>query len=1082
MTISTASLPQKNRRRWATFATALVLFLGCVPNAFAQGLLNFLNSSSTLITLISNGVNIGSTPAFQPGTFRYELFLGPLGNSNPALMVATGVIATNLNSAGRLSGGNGLAIPGAPLGGTASIMVRGWSANLGANYAAALAANQAGTAGYFGSSAIAPNFLFGGDGGAGGVPTAPAFGGVSGIVPLASGVGFTLTFSKNSPTITAQPVSQSVYLGSNATMTVSAFSVTLMTYHWRKEGVAFSVSADPSLNFTNVSLSDAGNYDVVVSNGFGIVISSNAFIQVLPQGAPSIRVNNQIAVGTVTVANSASLSLSGGFPGGVSFYTLDGSLPTMGSILYGGPVTLTSNATVRAMSLSADFSRTSEAPAVTVVVLPVYALATSVSGSGSISNNPPTGPYVSNSVVTLTATAGTNWAFDHWTGDFSGSASPAAVTMNGPRMVQAVFIPTAYPLTISTPGGGSLTANGQSISPNTYYPTGSVVSLAASADSGWGFLRWQGTASSTANPFNLSMMQTQNVQAIFGTVVATNISGAGSVVMSETNPVAFGTTLTTTAIPSPGYYFVTWTGAVSGTNSLTSFTVTTATPTVGALFAASPAPIILTQPTNTSVVLGNSAVFQVQATGGAPLTYQWRKGGANIGGATGTNYNIASALASDAGNYDVVVMNGLGNSLTSSVATLTVLLPPTISQPPQSPFVIIGSNTTFSVTAAGTPTLNYQWRKGGVNIGGAVATNYSLTSVTTNDGAGYDVVVSNPYGSITSSVATLTVVFPPSITAQPTNQIAASGTSTSLSAGAAGTSPLNYQWHNGIGPIPDATNSTYALNPALTNHAGNYFVVVSNPYGQATSAVATLTVFIPASINSGPFSQVVAAHDTATFSVGASGYPALSHQWLFNGVDLPGATSSSLVITNVGTNHLGNYWVEAWNAYSAVTSSPAALLMSPSFQTPFAGLVAIRGRDATLSVSAWGSGNLSYQWYKDGVLVPGATNGSLVFPAVQFGDGGLYSVVVTSPYGSITNTPAQLVINPANISLGLYAGITIEGTAGYTYGIEYTTDLQNTNSWQSLTNVTLTQPIQIWVDTSATVQTSQKRFYRVTSQ
>jgi hypothetical protein len=89
---------------------------------------------------------------------------------------------------------------------------------------------------------------------------------------------------------------------------------------------------------------------------------------------------------------------------------------------------------------------------------------------------------------------------------------------------------------------------------------------------------------------------------------------------------------------------------------------------------------------------------------------------------------------------------------------------------------------------------------------------------------------------------------------------------------------------------------------------------------------------------------------------------------------------------------------------------------------------------------------------------------------------------VNSPYGSVTNTPAQLVVNPANISLGLYAGITIEGVPGYTYGIEYTTDLQNTNSWQSLTNITLSQPVEIWVDTNVNVPTALKRFYRVTSQ
>lgn len=492
-------------------------------------------------------------------------------------------------------------------------------------------------------------------------------------------------------------------------------------------------------------------------------------------------------------------------------------------------------------------------------------------------------------------------------------------------------------------------------------------------------------------------------------------------------------------------------------------------------------PAIITQPTNTSVVLGNSAAFHVQATGDAPLTYQWRKGGTNIGGATGTNYIIAATVASDAANYDVVVTNGFGSSIISAVAMLTILFPPTIAQPPQSHPIVIGSNTAFSVTASGTPVLSYQWRKDGLNIGGAMATNYNLTGVTTNDEAGYDVVVSNPYGSITSAVAVLTVVFPPSITVQPTNQTVVSGSIASFGVTAAGTEPLSYQWHNGTGLIPDATNSNVTVSPALTNNAGDYFVVVSNPYGQLTSAVATLTVFIPVSINTGPFSQLVAAYDTATFSVGAFGDPAPYYQWLFNGVDVPGANGSSLVITNVGTNDLGYYWVEVWNAYSSATSSPAALLMSPSLSEPFTGDTVIWGKAAVLSVAAWGSGNLSYQWFKDGAPLAWGTNATLEFSAVQISDGGLYSVVVSSEWGSVTNTPAQLVINPANISLGLYAGITIDGVPGYTYNIQSTSDLTDTNSWVTITNLTLTQPVEIWVDTSVNVHGSPRRFYRVSA-
>ena len=97
-----------------------------------------------------------------------------------------------------------------------------------------------------------------------------------------------------------------------------------------------------------------------------------------------------------------------------------------------------------------------EAPAVTVQIIPVYSLQTSVVGSGTISVNPPNGPYASNTVVILTANAAANWFFDHWTGDVTGSQNPVSLTMNGPRSVQAVFVQTAYPLTVTTPGGGSV--------------------------------------------------------------------------------------------------------------------------------------------------------------------------------------------------------------------------------------------------------------------------------------------------------------------------------------------------------------------------------------------------------------------------------------------------------------------------------------------------------------------------------------------------------------------------------------------------------------------------------------------------
>src|SRR5262249_51326959 len=148
---------------------------------------------------------------------------------------------------------------------------------------------------------------------------------------------------------------------------------------------------------------------------------------------------------------------------------------------------------------------------------------------------------------------------------------------------------------------------------------------------------------------------------------------------------------------------------------------------------------------------------------------------------------------------------------------------------------------------------------------------------------------------------------PPVITQSPTNWIAAAGTPVTLTAAATGTAPLTYQWWGDFGAIAGASGSGYVLGPVQPNQAGSYFLVGSNAYGIATSAVATVTVYVPVSISVQPNDQVVPAHGFALFSVTADGYPAPFYQWAFNGTNLQGATSTSLTISNVLLTDLGVY-------------------------------------------------------------------------------------------------------------------------------------------------------------------------------
>ncbi len=230
-----------------------------------------------------------------------------------------------------------------------------------------------------------------------------------------------------------------------------------------------------------------------------------------------------------------------------------------------------------------------------------------------------------------------------------------------------------------------------------------------------------------------------------------------------------------------------------------------------------------------------------------------------------------------------------------------------------------------------------------------------------------------------------------------------------------------------------------------------------------------------------PQSVTANAHDSILFSVTASGTIPLSYQWSFNSTNILGATNDSLTISNVTQSTLGAYAVVVANGFGSVPSSNAMLSMHPFLAAPFNGIVAVWGKDAILSVGAWGTGPLSYQWFKDGIAILNATNSTLDLSSIQFTNAGLYWVVVSSPLGSVTNTPEQVVVNPAGVSLGLYPGVTVSGVVGYTYLIQSTSDLSNTNSWVLEATLTLQVPIQLWVDIQAntTLPGSTQKFYRV---
>jgi Bacterial Ig domain/Immunoglobulin domain/Immunoglobulin I-set domain len=393
----------------------------------------------------------------------------------------------------------------------------------------------------------------------------------------------------------------------------------------------------------------------------------------------------------------------------------------------------------------------------------------------------------------------------------------------------------------------------------------------------------------------------------------TNIVGATASVLSLTNVQS----------SAAGNY------AVSVSNLLGS------TVSSNALLTVNPpvAPVITNQPHSATVPVGASVNFSVTATGTAPLTYQWRFQGSNLFGATKSSLSLVSVQATNAGNYSVVVANSAG-SVVSSNALLTVTgTAPVIVSQPQSRTVGVGSTTSFSALASGSPILAYQWKFNGSNMAGATRSFLTLTNVQTNNAGIYAVVVTNAFGLATSTNATLIVTSAvpvlPAIVSQPQSISVAVGGGANFNVLATGTAPLAYQWTFNGSNIVGATRASLTFSNAQPSNAGVYAVSVSNVAGSVTSSNATLTVVgVAPMIVSQPVDVNAIQGANVSFSVQASGSQPMNYQWSLNGSTLPGATGSSLVLNNVQTNAAGNYTVSVTNAYGSVDSSNAVLVVT----------------------------------------------------------------------------------------------------------------------------------------------------------
>ena len=796
-------------------------------------------------------------------------------------------------------------------------------------------------------------------------------------------------------TIGTQPASTSGIVGGSVVLQISVTGTDPITYQWKHAGEDVDGGIGAALTLAGLTEASAGEYQLIITNPAGSVLSDVATLTVEtpPMVATLTEDQNIIAGQTVVLAVNATGSQPMTYAWKRDGALIDGQT--------GASLTLPDIAGTDAGVYSVVIRNSAgltESDGVTVsVVQPV-----------SIASQPEAASVVlGGSTLFQVAATGTEPITYQWTQDGVAIADATRSTL------------TLTIVETSAAGDYKVT----------------VTNAAGSVDSDVVTLTVESPPAITELTGSMSLVDGDSVVlsvTAVGTAPITYQWSKGGVAVDG----ATGLTLSLANVaPSDGDDYMVAVSNGAGRVESESITVTVVQPAS-----------IVSQPEGGSAVQGDTFMMSVVAAGTEPISYQWQKGGQVVEGASGSSLSLANVEATDSGDYHVVVSNQAGTE-TSDTVTLTVESPPVITQLTESLSAVEGDTVEMRVTAVGTAPLLYQWSKGGVAVDGATGGTLSLANVAPSDADDYKVAVSNGAGRVESELITVTVVQPASIVSQPEGGSAVLGETFTLSAVAAGTEPISYQWQKGGQVVEGASGSSLSLANVEAVNSGDYHVVVSNQAGTETSDTVTLRVQSPPVLTELTGSLSAVEGDTVELSVSAVGTAPLAYQWSKGGVALDGATGSKLSLANVAPSDADDYKVAVSNGAGRVESElitvtvvqPASIVSQPE------GGSAVQGDTFMMSVVAAGTEPISYQWQKGGQVVEGASGSSLSLANVEATDSGDYHVVVSNQAGTETSDTVTLtlesppVITELTESLSAAEGDTVEmrvsavGTAPLVY-------------------------------------------------
>lgn len=922
---------------------------------------------------------------------------------------------------------------------------------------------------------------------------------------------FTVTVSAlTAPVFSPHPGSTTINAGEYLWLTTGVTNSSGVAYQWYKDNVAIPDAIYSSYTKSQAQPTDAGNYTVKASNAAGTTTSNVAVVTVRAAVAPT---SATISPNAITVTTTESLNLYVSVQGTSPFtyqWKKDGvNIPDATSSSYWRSNVSASDAGSYSVSVSNSAGTTTSnsvsvsvgnAPAAVITQHPssitVYpgmeaSFSVSVSGNGSF-----TYQWKKDGV----AIAGTNSSYFYVrNGAAASDAGIYTVEITTPqgtiasRPASLTVLPEVAPTISRGPGAQSIVqGQGLELDADVWgYPTPTVQWYKDDVAIEGATYRYYSKGNIAASDAGVYTVKATNTAGI-----ATS-SGATVTVVPPAAPVIY--THPSSASLLAGQYFslsidypwdysngltfqwyrdnVAIAGATSSSYSNSSAQpshagtykvavtnsagTTTSHEAVITVDLSADRPVIVHTSGSRTVPggywVGASIELRPGLTG---YSIAWKKDGTIIPNATNSYLDFSNFSSTSAGTYTAEVTHG-GTTYTSRPIVLALAdngQAPRIRRHPASLTITEGSYANFFAHAEGERPLTYQWRKGNIDIPNTTSDSYHLGAVVASHAGDYSIVVTNRNGSVTSDVATLTVIEaaadgPPIILRHPASRTVTSGTSwLNIGVDVTGSaSGYTFQWYKDDTAIPSATSSSFYITTGAIaeTHAGRYKVVVTNAAGSTTSEEAIISVISRGtgpSFTTQPSNQSGYVGGSVSFSAAATG-GTVTYQWRKNGANISGATSATLTLNNLSAGDAGNYTLVASNADGTTSSSVATLTVNAATKPEFAqhpsSKNAVFGGSVTFSASAAGSPAPTYQWLRNGSTISGATSSSLTLNNLSAADAGTYSVVATNSAGSATSqgatlqlfntlpTPASITSHPQSLqrSLGSSATFTV-GVAG----------------------------------------------------